>query len=104
MKIRSIVRRWARREEVAIRQLFHGDAASDRFRGLRRSERNEAKLFLLAMAPVILTGPFIGKWSDASFLGKSIMVATGLWMIGIIVGGGFLLFRAISRASRKRTG
>jgi len=75
----------------------------ERFRGLRRSERNEAKLFLLAFAPAALIGPFIGKWSDASLFGKVILAATGLWMIGVVAGGGFLLFRSIYRASRKRS-
>ena len=75
---------------------------NDRFRGLRRSERNEAKLFLLALGPAILTGPFIGKWSDATMWGKSIMLITGLWMVGVFIVGGFFLFRALARAPRKR--
>ena len=103
MKFRSIIQRWAKREEIALRHLFHGKTMNDRFRGLHRSERNEAKFFLLALIPAMLTGPFIGKWSDASVLGKSIMVVTGLWMIGVFIVGGFLLFRALFRASQKRS-
>jgi len=74
----------------------------DRFDGLRRSKRNEAKLFLVALGPALLTGPLIGKWSDASLLGKSILLLAGLWMIGAFIIGGFLLVQAISRASRER--
>jgi hypothetical protein len=73
----------------------------DRFRGLRRSERNEAKLLVLAAMPAILIGPFIGKWSDTSIVGKAILAATALWMLSIILVGGYFLFRAIVRASRK---
>ncbi|WP_145923500.1 hypothetical protein [Sphingopyxis macrogoltabida] len=101
MKIRKIIGRWTKREESALSHQFHGKSADDRFRGLRRSERNEAKLFILAFAPAILTTPFIGKWSDASFLGKSIMVASGLWMIGVLLVGGYLLFRSIYRTTHK---
>ena len=101
MKIRDIIGRWTKQEEAALRRQFHGKTMNDRFRGLRRSERNEAKLFLLALTPVILTGPFIGKWSDASLIGKSVMAITGLWMVGVLVVGGYFLFRSILSASRK---
>jgi hypothetical protein len=103
MSIRSIIDRWTKREEVALRHLFHGKTAKNRFRGLRQSERNEAKLFLLGLAPAIFTGPFVGKWSDASLAGKSIMVVTGLWMIGVFVVGGYLFFRSLFRTSRKQS-
>jgi hypothetical protein len=101
LKIKDIIHRWTRREEVALRHQFYGKTMVERFRALRRSERNEAKLFLLAFAPAALIGPFIGKWSDASLLGKMILAATGIWTIGVIIGGGFFLCRAIYRASRK---
>jgi len=103
MKIRDIIQRWTRREEVALRHQFRGETTEARFRGIWRSERNEAKLFLLALIPVIATGPFIGKWSDASFLGKTIMSLAGLWMVIVLVAGGFLFFVALFRASRKRS-
>ena len=101
MSIRNIIGRWLKREDAALRNLFHGKTVNDRFRGLRRSKRNEAKVFLLGMAPALLTGPFIGKWSDASLAGKTILAATGLWMIGVFVVGGYLVFRSIYRTSRK---
>ncbi|WP_325229824.1 hypothetical protein [Sphingobium sp.] len=101
MKIRDVIGRWTKQEEAALRHQFHGKTINDRFRGLRKSERNEAKIFLLAFAPAILTGPFIGKWSDASFAGKAIMAMTGLWMVGVLVVGGYFLFRSILRAQRK---
>jgi len=55
----------------------------------------------LAALPACLIGPFIGKWSDASTGGKVILAATALWMLGVIFVGGYLLFRAIFRASRQ---
>lgn len=101
MSIRNIIGRWTKREEAALRRLFHGKTANNRFHGLRRSKRNEAKLFLLAFTPAILTVPFTGKWADASSAGKTIMVVTGLWMICVLAVGGYLLFRSIYRTSRK---
>lgn len=101
MKIREIISQWTKREEAALRRLFHGKSANVRFRGLRRSERNEAKLFLLALTPAILTVPFTGKWSNASLIGRTIMVVTGLWLICVFVIGGYLLFRSLYRTSRK---
>jgi hypothetical protein len=101
MSIRKIIARWTKREDIALRHLFHGKTTSDRFRGFRRSKRNEAKVFLLGMAPALMTGPFIGKWSGASFLGKTILAATGLWMCGVFAVGGYLFFKSIYRASRK---
>jgi len=101
MKIRDIIGRWTKREEAALRHQFHGKTINDRFRGLRNSERNEGKVFLLALTPAILTGPFIGKWSDASLVGKSIMAITGIWMVGVLIVGGYFLFRSLLRASRK---
>lgn len=101
MKFRDIIRRWTKQEEAALRRQFHGKTMNDRFRGLRKSERNEAKVFLLAFTPAILTGPFIGKWSDASLPGKSILVIIGLWMVSVLVVGGYFLLRSILRALRK---
>jgi len=99
--IGRIIRKWADKEETSLRHQFHGKSVGDRFRGLRRSERNEVKLFILAALPACLIGPFIGKWSDASTGGKVILAATALWMLGVIFVGGYLLFRAIFRASRQ---
>lgn len=101
MKLRDIIYRWNKQEEAALRRLFHSKTMSGRFRGLRKSKRNEAKLFLVAITPAILVGPFIGKWSDASLLGKSILVIISLWMVCVLVVGGYFLFRSLVRASRK---
>ena len=103
MRVRHIIARWVKREEEALSDQFYGKTVSERFRGLRRSERNEAKLFLLAITPTILIGPFIGKWSEASFVGKLILAVTGIWMIGVILIGGYMLFRSVYRASRNRS-
>ncbi|WP_298284814.1 hypothetical protein [Novosphingobium sp.] len=102
MSLLKVIKQWTRREELAVRQQFYGKTIRERFRGLRRSERNEAKLFLIAMLPTLLTMPFIGKWSDASLAGKCIMMITGLWMLGILIFGGYLLLRSIYRSSHQR--
>ncbi len=100
MNVRKIIRRWENSEERASRRQFHGKTFSDRFDGLRRSRRNEAKLFLLAMAPVVGIGPFIGKWSDASLFGKALLALLSIWFVAVVVGGGFFFFRSVVRASR----
>lgn len=103
-QVRKIISRWASREERFLRRQFHGKTVGVRFDGLRRSERNEAKVFLLAMAPMILIGPFVGKWSDASLLGKTVLALLAIWFVTVLVAGGFLLFRALVQASRDRSG
>lgn len=102
MNVRKAISRWASREERFLRRLFHGKTVGARFDGLGRSKRNEAKLFLLAAVPMVLIGPFIGKWSDASLIGKTILVLLAIWSGTVLVVGGFLLFRALTRASRSR--
>lgn len=101
--VRKAVSRWASREERFLRRQFHGKTVSARFDGLGRSKRNEAKLFLLAAVPMVLIGPFIGKWSDASLLGKTILVLLAIWFGVVLVAGSVLLFRALTRASRSRS-
>lgn len=103
-QVRKLVSRWASREERFLRRQFHGRTVGVRFDGLRRSERNEAKYFLLAMAPMVLIGSFIGKWSDASLFGKTVLGLLAVWFVAVLVAGGFLLFRALIRASRGRSG
>lgn len=102
MKIRRIIARWANREEKFLRRQFHGKTPGARFDGLRRSERNEAKFFLLAMGPAALIGPFIGKWSDATLFGKIVLALLAGWFVAVVAVGGFLLFRALIRSSRGR--
>lgn len=99
-QVRKIASRWAAREERLLRRQFHGKTVGVRFDGLRRSARNEAKYFLIALAPMALIGPFIGKWSDASPFGKTILALLAAWFVVVLVAGGFLLFRALVRASR----
>lgn len=92
--------RWATREERFLRRLLYGKTVGVRFDGLRRSKRNEAKYFLLAVAPMALIGPFVGKWSDASAFGKATLALLAAWLVMVLVIGGFLLLRSVARASR----
>jgi hypothetical protein len=52
------------------------------------------------MVPMIVIGPFVGKWSDASYFGRVLLALLAVWFVVILIGGGFLLFRALVRASR----
>lgn len=96
---RQFLSRWIRREEEALRRLFHGKSADVRLEGMRRSERNEAKIFLLAMTPVVVVGPFVGKWSSASTFGKIMLALLAAWLLAVLLLGGFLMFRSIVRAA-----
>jgi hypothetical protein len=101
MKLPEFVRHWAKREEAALRAQFHGKAPARRLLGLQRSERNKARLFLLALLPLGIVGPVVGKWSEASSLGKAIMALGLVWAVSVIGLGSFLFLRAIVRAARK---
>ena len=101
--VREAISRWASREQRFLGRQFHSKTLGVRFDGLRRSKRNEAKLFLLAMAPMVFIGPFIGRWSDASRIGKTILTLLAIWFGAVLVVGSLLLFRALARASRGRS-
>jgi len=102
-QVRKVVSRWARREESYLRHQFNGKTVRDRLHGLRRSERNKAKYFFLALAPAALIGPFVGKWSDASVFGKAVLALTGAWTVFVLLAGSYLAIRAAIRASRGRS-
>jgi hypothetical protein len=101
MRFRAIIDRWTTREHSSLGQLSHGKTLGERFRGLRRSERNEAKLLLLAMFPSLVTMPFLEKWSDETIVGRSVIIVTGLWMLGMLAVGVFLRVR-VTGAAHKR--
>jgi len=102
--VRKIINRWSGREQTALKQLVTGASANQRFRGLRRSERNEAKLSLFAMLPVLLVAPFVSKWSDASLIERAFIMLTGAWMLAVLVAGGFFICRSLIRVSRNKHG
>ena len=96
--LRRTIRRWRIREETSLNQQFRGKTIANRFRGLRRSERNEARLFLVAMVPLFVPALLgIPKWSDASALGRSIMGMAALWAVVVLGCGGIVLFRILRR-------
>jgi hypothetical protein len=100
----GIIRRWTSREESSLRKQFHGKTMGARLHGLRRAERNEAKLFLVAITPVLITSLFVPKWSNASDPQRLAMVVSGTWSVGILLIGSFVFFRSLIRASRKQDG
>ena len=95
-------RSWLREEDAALTRQFRGKTVNSRFNGLRRSERNEAKLFLIAMAPVLLVSLVSPKWADASFAQKVAMATADVWMVGVLGVGTFFIFRALIRISKSR--
>lgn len=100
----AAIDRWVRREHGALKGLITGRSVNERFRGLNRSKRNEAKLFLLGLLPIILSVPFLPKWSDASSLVRVWMLLSGAWFVVIVAVGSFFIFRSAIRVSRNHNG
>jgi hypothetical protein len=46
-----LLNRWSRQQETALWQMSYRKTMRDRFAGIRKSDRVEAKLLLLALAP-----------------------------------------------------
>ena len=92
---RRMLARWSLQQETALRRMGEGQTAPDRLSGYWKSERAEAKFFLLALAPFLLIvvsdqlgwprGPLWHVWLWISFawaLGiVSILFAT-YWRVG----------------------
>lgn len=102
--MRRLLKRWAHEENTALTRQLRGKSAKERFNGLNRSERNEAKLLLLAMAPSVAVLPWVPKWSDASDWQKLLMAAAMLWAVGVVFVGGFYIIRSLMRLSRSQKG
>ena len=102
--MRGFIQRWLSTEVSALRQQFYGKSVNARFSGLWRSERNEAKLFLVAAAPIVPVLMIVPKWSAASTLEQAAMVLTGIWFVVVLLIGFFLIIRSIVRVSRNKNG
>ncbi len=102
--MKHLINRWVKSEDAANRKQFRGKTINTRFQGLWQSERNQAKLMLVAMVPVLVMAPFVSKWSDASLIERGVMLITGVWAVVVMGGGTFLAIRSIYRGVQKRGG
>lgn len=102
--MKHFISRWIKSEDAANRKQFCGKTINTRFQGLRQSERNQAKLMLVAMVPVLAMAPFVSKWSDASLIERGIMLVTGTWAVVVMGGGTFVAIRSIYRGVKKSGG
>ena len=100
-RVKTLIDKWLRSEDAANRKQFRGKTANTRFQGLWQSERNQAKLMLAAMVPVLAIAPFVSKWSDASSIERVVMFITGTWAVVVMVGGTFLAIRSIFRSVKR---
>lgn len=100
--MKGLINRWIKSEDAANRKQFRGNTTNARLQGLRQSERNQAKLMLVGMVPVLATAPFVSKWSDASLIERVVMLVTGTWAVVVMGGGTFLAIRSIYRGAKKR--
>jgi hypothetical protein len=99
--MKHFINRWIKSEDAANRKQFRGKTINTRFQGLRQSERNQAKLMLVAMVPVLAMAPFVPKWSDVSVIERVLLIASGMWAVAIMCGGTFLAIRSIYRGVKK---
>ena len=100
----SWVKRWIVRDETSTRQLAYGRTTDERFRGLRRAKRNEARLLLLALAPTLVYAPFATKWSEASGIERGLIVLLAAWFVGFASFGVFHMLRNGVRVVRNNHG
>lgn len=102
--MKHFINRWVKSEDAANRKQFRGKTINTRFQGLRQSERNQAKLMLVAAVLVLAVAPFVSKWSEASLIERGVMLVTGTWAVVVMGGGTFLAIRSICRGVQKRRG
>ncbi len=99
--MRGLFSRWANEEEQALKRQLKGKTARTRFDGLDRSERNEASLFLLALAPALAVSFLTPRWSESTFWEKALTIAAVAWAVAILGVGGALILRTMVRLSAK---
>lgn len=84
---------------MALTRQLRGRTVDERFDGLNRSERNEAKLFLVAMLPFLAAVLWVPKWSEASFWHKSLTILATIWGVSVFLVGCLHIFRCLMRIS-----
>ena len=93
--------RLAREQYRSLFELGFGQTADERFKGLNRSNRNEAKWFLLALAPVLLL--MVSDWAgfERGALWTFWASFSAIWFVIIFGTLMFVLVKAFLRSLRK---
>jgi len=99
--LRTLITRWSRQQETALRQMSRRKTVRGRLGGLAKSERVEAKFFLLALAPF---APLM--MSDALDWSRGLLWEVWFWLSALwaAVIFGFCLaacWRAMRAASQR---
>lgn len=103
MDLRKLLIRWSNQQESALSQMTQRSTAAQRLGAFSKSERIDAKLFLLALAPFlpVMFSDQLG-WSRG-LLWHVWFWLSAIWAVAIVVTGLVAYFRAIRRSlSRKR--
>ena len=96
------IAKWMRSEDAANARQFRGKTSFTRLRGYRTSERNQAKVMLVALVPALAIGPLLPKWSNASTTEKLVLSGVALWAAVVLIFGTVLAIRSIARAIDNR--
>jgi len=99
---RKLLNRWGSQQEIALRQMTERKTADKRIDGFFKSERVDAKVFLLALAPFVpvLISDEIG-WSRG-VLWYAWFWLSVVWAI-LVIGVGFAAYwRAFRRSLRRK--
>jgi len=97
----KLLRRWTNQQEAALHQLSERKTMGQRFAGLRKSERVDAKFFLLAIVPFV---PMI-IWDhldwERGIIWKGWASLSVVWAVIIVGIGSASYWRAVRKTFRR---
>lgn len=100
--LKKLLSRWSRQQETALSQLTEGRTASRRIGSYAKSERIEAKFFLLALAPF---GPVMASdqmgWTRSDLWHAWFWLSV-VWAVAIVGVGFATLLRAFRRSLHRK--
>ena len=102
------MRQWfpriARHEQRALTDLAYGKTAAKRFDGLRRSNRNEAKMLLIAMVPAVPLALSDMLGFERGALWKMWAVVTGSWFVVVVGALLLVMLKSFLRSMADKNG
>ena len=101
--LRKLLDRWSRQQEVALWQMTERKPAPKRIAGFSKSERIDAKFFLLAAAPFVpvMASDQLG-WSRG-VLWHAWFWFSGVWAVAVVAVGFVSYWRAFRRSLHRKS-
>ena len=99
--LKKLLSRWSRQQENALWQMTERETAGKRIAGFSKSERVDAKFFLLAIVPFVPVMISDGLGFSRSLLWYVWFWLSALWGI-VIIGIGFISYWRALRRLRNR--